>query len=208
LIGLTATVIVLAVRQAAPSREARLAETLVADSAAPEGAVVLLGDSIFEGLDATAVVSGALNFGIAGDTSHTLLNRVGRYTSLAKAHVIFIEVGINDLVLHRTREDVAVNCRRILAALPKQPRLYLIGILPIDETAFAAAIGNQTTNTEIAQLNAAVGDLCRQRGNCILLQPFGAGDLPPQYHEGDGLHLSEAGYAVLTAAMRAALAQP
>ena len=187
--------------------QVRLAQQLAADSAAPAGAVVLLGDSIIEGVDATAVAPGALNFGISGDTSRGLLKRLARYTSLARAQAVFLEIGINDLV-RGTRADVVTNYQRILAALPSEPRLYLIGIPPIDEAAFAAAYGYRASNAEIARIDAALGELCRERYHCLAVQPFGVGGLPAQYHDGDGLHLSAAGYGVLTAAMRAALAQP
>jgi lysophospholipase L1-like esterase len=149
----------------------------------------------------------ALNFGIAGDSSGDLLKRLGRYSSLGTARAIFLEIGINDL-LHATHDDIVTNYRRILAALPQQPRIYLIGILPIDEKAFVASYGNLASTAEIARLNAAARELCLRRGNCVALQPLGAGDLPPSYHDGDGLHLSQAGYDALTTALKLALAEP
>ena len=207
LIGLAVALVIVKTWQTDALYQMKLAQQSAADAVAPEGAVVLLGDSIIEGLAASAVAPGALNFGISGDASRDLLKRLGRYSSLAKARAIFLEIGINDL-LHVTHDDVIANYGRILAALPRQPRLYLIGILPIDEKAFVAAYGDLATNAEIARINIAVRELCRQRGNCVPLQPFGAGGLPPEYHIGDGLHLSEAGYKALTAALRAALARP
>jgi len=114
--GLIAAAVLVQQWQAGTYYQARLAQQLAVDSMAPEGAVVLLGDSIIERLDATAVAPAALNFGIAGDTSRGLLKRLARYTSLAKAQAIFLEIGINDL-LHATGDDVVANYRRILAAL-------------------------------------------------------------------------------------------
>jgi lysophospholipase L1-like esterase len=209
LAGLAAAAGLLATRQPTQTwyQRTRLAEQLAAESAAPEGAVVLLGDSIIEELDATAVASGALNFGTSGDTSRDLLDRVGRYRSLAKARAVFLEIGINDLV-HPTGDDVVANYRRILAALPREPRLYLIGLLPIDEQALLPGYGTLASNAEIARLDAAVVELCRARDNCVPLQPFGAGPLRADYQRGDGLHLSAAGNRVLAGAMKAALAEP
>jgi lysophospholipase L1-like esterase len=206
-IGSIAVAVVVKRWPAESTYQARLAQQLAADPAAPAGAVILIGDSILEGFDATAVAPGALNYGIGGDTTRGLLDRIGRYRSLGRAHAIFLEIGINDL-LRRRGGDVVINYRRILAALPKQPRLYLIGILPIDETAFAAVHGNHASNAEIARLDAAAAELCRGRGNCVPLQPFGAGSLPADDHIGDGLHLNDAGYRVLAAALKAALAEP
>jgi lysophospholipase L1-like esterase len=206
-IGSIAVAVVVKRWQAESPYQARLAQQLAADPAAPAGAVVLLGDSILVGLDATAVAPGALNYGIGGDTTRGLLDRVGRYRSLGGAHAIFLEIGINDL-LHGKGGDVVTNYRRILAALPKQPRLYLIGILPIDPRAFAAAYGNHASNAEIERLDATAAELCRGRGNCVPLQPFGTGSLPADDHIGDGLHLNDAGYRVLAAALKAALAEP
>jgi lysophospholipase L1-like esterase len=200
--GVAAAVIVVTVMQA--ESPFPIARQLAADAVAPEGAFVLLGDSIFEGLDASALGPGVLNFGISGDTSRGLLNRIDRYRSLAKARAIVLEIGINDLA-HQTGDDIAANYRQILAALSKEPRLYLIGILPIDEAPFMAAKGVWISNAEIAQINTAAAELCQQRGNCVLLQPFGTGSLRSEYHIGDGLHLSEAGYAVLAGALKAAL---
>lgn len=210
LAGLAAALIVVSlvsVWQTRTLHEAELKRQLAADAAAPRGAVVLLGDSIFEGLDTTALTPGALNFGIGGDTSRGLLDRISRYSSLTAARAIFLEIGINDL-LHSTRDDVVANYRRILAALPNQPRLYLIGILPIDERAFVAACGDLASNATIARLNLGIRELCLRRDNCVHLQPFGGGALLPAYHNGDGVHLSEAGYGALETAIKAALAEP
>src|SRR5438876_9944917 len=65
LAGLAAALIVVSlvsVWQTRTLHEAELKRQLAADAAAPRGAVVLLGDSIFEGLDTTALTPGALNF--------------------------------------------------------------------------------------------------------------------------------------------------
>ena len=207
LVGLAAAVVLVETWLIQAPHHARLALQRVADRTVPEGAVVLIGDSIIEQLDATAVAPGALNFGIGGDTSRGLLNRVGGYTSLAKARAVFLEIGINDILL-ATGQDVVANDRLILAALPKQARLYLIGILPIDEAAVVANSGILASNAEIARINAAAAELCRERGNCIPLRPFGAGPLRADYHTGDGVHLSEAGNRVFAAALKAALAEP
>ncbi len=210
LVGLAAAlVMVILVRtwQTHSLYEAQLARQLAASAAAPVGAVAFFGDSILEGLDATALTPGALNFGIGGDTSRGLLDRISRYSSLTAARAIFLEIGINDL-LHSTRDDVVANYRRILATLPNQPRLYLIGILPIDERAFVAAYGDLASNATIARLNLGIRELCLRRGNCVPLQPFGGDALLPAYHKGDGVHLSEAGYRALETAIKAALAEP
>ena len=207
LIGLAVAIVVVRYWRTDMLYQAKLARQVAADAAAPEGAVVFLGNSIIEGLDTSAVAPDTLNLGIGGDTSRGLLGRLDRYSSLASARAIVLEIGINDLV-HGDGGEVIANYRRILAQLPKQPRIYLLGLLPIEEKAFVAAHGNLATNAEIARIDVAARELCQRRGNCVLLQPFGAGGLPPEYHTGDGLHLNAAGYAALATAIKAALATP
>jgi len=201
-----ATITVMLMPTGTPFPQALFSRQLEGDSAAPAGAFVLLGDSVFELFDTTRLRDRVLNFGIGGDTSSGLLSRIGRYRSLAKARAIALEIGINDLRF-RSGQDVVANYRRILAALPKEPRIYLLGILPIDEAAFLATYGGRVLNAEIAQINAAASELCRRRGNCVLLRPFGA-PLAAEYHIGDGVHLNQAGYSLLAAALASAEAEP
>ena len=205
-IALPLPVVIMKTRETLQHRT-KLSRQMAAEKAAAPGAIVFLGDSIIEGLDVAAVAPNALNFGIAGEGSRDLLRRLPRYSSLATAHAIFLEIGVNDL-LHATGEDIVANYALILAALLPAPKLYLVGILPIDDRAYLAAYGSSASNAEIARLNAAIRALCRERRNCIVLAPFPADGLPAAYHVGDGLHLNQAGYAALAAALRAALEGP
>ena len=63
----------------------------------PNQTIVFIGDSIIQGLYVSAVTENGVNFGISGDTTAGVLERIDKYTILNKARAVVIAIGINDI---------------------------------------------------------------------------------------------------------------
>lgn len=166
--------------------------------------VVLLGDSIIAGLDGTALHPAALNLGVGFDKVHTLAERVGTYNSLQRARGIVVSVGTNDLPF-RGIDSIEKGYRVLLARLPKHIPLLVSAVLPVDDR-----LVKGRPLEKIAQINERVGALCAGHPSCMFVPApdeltDAAGRLKVQFHEGDGLHLNAAGYAVWKPVLRSAL---
>ena len=63
-----------------------------------------------------------VNYGIGGDTSLGLLNRLEYYNSLKKADKILVAIGINDFIFNRTSKEIIGNYAKIFELLPKDKK--------------------------------------------------------------------------------------
>lgn len=170
------------------------------------GRVIFLGDSITQGMDCTTLSTKALNLGIGGDTTAGLLRRLTDYPDLGYAEAIVLLVGINDCPF-RDNAGVLANYRQILDALPPGPRLFVVEVLPIDQR----MTGGCRSTAGLAALNSSLRALCS--GRCEFVPTWNAladpqGKLRAEYHEGDGIHLNEAGYRVLKELLKTRLQAP
>jgi hypothetical protein len=157
------------------------------DSLVPTNAVVFLGDSHIEGMLTTAVAEPSVNFGIGGDTTDGIINRLRRYECLARAKAVVLLVGINDMVF-RSNEEALQNYSALLGALPKG-KTAAIGVLPVREGALTEQ--NKSLNNErISAFNAELQTICKAKGIRYIEPPTDA------EYESDGVHLSASGYAV------------
>ena len=169
----------------------------------PEGAVFFLGDSLTQGFHLPNVVPNGVNYGIGSDTTAGLLARIPRYNNLARASAIVVAIGVNDL----KRQDDAVtarNLRNILAALPGSAPVIVNAILPVDARAREKFNGY---TPRIHALNEGLRRLCETSPRLAYLDitPMlvdETGNLDARYHIGDGLHLSNPGYAIWARALR------
>jgi len=162
----------------------------------PGGAVVLFGDSIIQSWWRESYSWPVANYGIGGDTSKGVLDRLSQYDRLSEASVIVIGVGVNDLN-RRTVDEVAVFYQQIIAALPKQAALLFLTVLPVSE----AYPEYEGYNDRINRLNDLLLALTEACNNCSLVDAGAnlvdqTGNLATEYHSGDGLHLSAKGYEV------------
>lgn len=184
-----------------------------ADAGVPDGAVIVLGDSLVQGLTVTALAPGAVNYGIGMDTTAAVLQRLPHHaSSLPRARAIVLAVGVNDL-LRTDRDDAAIRRLRaqLVAALPAQVPLLIGALLPVDAARQRVPAG---LNARIAALNATLhADVAawRAQGRRVQLVDAGpalrdaTGALAARWHVGDGLHLNAAGNAVWAAALRRGL---
>ena len=177
------------------------------------GSIAFLGDSITSSLDVTRVSPFGLNFGIPGDTIAGLLNRIGGLSSLERSGGVSLMIGVNDMITFTPGVTVKAQLAQLLGWL-KGP-LVLTKLVHIDwaNPIFSRPDGlQQYLNMNLAIINDHLGVLCAERPETVLidLNPVltGAdGRLRPEFHIGDGIHLSTAAYEVWIAALRDAFGQ-
>ena len=83
---------------------------------------IFFGDSITQSLNVNSVTDRGVNYGIGGDTSLGLLNRLEYYNSLKKADKILVAIGINDFIFNRTSKEIIGNYAKIFELLPKDKK--------------------------------------------------------------------------------------
>ncbi|MCC7011543.1 MAG: SGNH/GDSL hydrolase family protein [Planctomycetes bacterium] len=182
------------------------------DRAVPDGAVVVLGDSLMARLDARALGPDVHVFALGGMTTHTLREALPAVRSLARARAIVLGVGVND-AKYRDVQQIASDYAGVLDALPANIPVLAVPILPVDASADAVRAKPYLDNARLRELDTALRKVSEDRGNVLRL-PIpdalvdGAGALRTEMHAGDGWHLSPEGSAVLAAALRAALEAP
>ena len=135
----------------------------------------------------------AVNFGIAGDTTLGVLNRISDYHSISGSKIIVVAIGYNDL-LRRNNDQIIANYKKIIDLIPEKIPILFSAVLPVDEL----LVQREGGNARILELNASLNDLCSRSGrtyyldiSSIIADPDG--NLIDIYHIGDGLHLSELG---------------
>ena len=181
------------------------------DATVPEGAVVFIGDSHTQGLCVDTVTTPSVNFGIGGDTTVGVLNRLGKYHCLERASVVVLAVGINDM-RWRDNTEIVENYNRILKALPPKLPVVVNALFPVD--APTVENGNpQITNARIHDLNQALRGLCAAHPRCVfadagakLADQTGNLQKALQYR-GDGIHLNSDGYRLWIDTLRNAIAE-
>lgn len=174
------------------------------DQTVPANSVIFIGDSIVQGLAVAAVTNPSANFGIGGDTTQGVLDRLGDLSSLAEARAVIVAVGINDMKYY-SNEEIVLNLRKIAAAIPGQAPVIFCAILPIDEALFD---GN---NQRIRALNAEIRQFVAQDARLSFVDAGpeltdASGMLANTRHEGDGIHLDADGYAILVRKLQQVLA--
>ena len=167
------------------------------DALLPPGRIVLVGDSLVQGMPVGALSSLSVDYGIGGDTTADVLERVPRYGSLGRARAVLIHVGTNDM-RRSTDRRMLRRYAAVLDALPAGLPAFCSAVLPVDQTLRPLWPGRSASR--IRAYNAKLRSLCTERGARfvsawdVLADP--SGSLRSVHHVGDGLHLNAAGNAV------------
>jgi lysophospholipase L1-like esterase len=166
---------------------------------------VVVGDSLTERGEWWELLGRPVaNRGIAGDTVETVRARLDDIAAL-DPRVVFVLVGVNDLLAGASPEALAARHAALIAELRRrlpQARIVVESLLPIRDE--LVALDAELTSATVRRANA----LC-QRGAAAagadwldvhsrLTDP--GGELDPRYSS-DGLHLSGAGYRAWAAAL-------
>lgn len=166
------------------------------DGNVPNQSIIIIGDSIIQGLCAPCLSHNVINYGIGGDTTLGVIHRIKKYKSLDNAKIIMLAIGHNDLV-RRDDNDIIANFKIIISLLDKK-NLVISLILPVDER----VINNKNIlNGRIRNLNIKISDLCSRYRRCVT---FDLGtklvgndsNLMRNFHIGDGIHLNTSGYSI------------
>jgi lysophospholipase L1-like esterase len=172
------------------------------------GSVVIIGDSLVQGMNVNRLMPDVVNYGIAGDTIGGVAQRLLSYPSLNQARAIIVAIGINELAEHDA-DEAAAAYRRLMALLPEGVPIIASAVLPVDEPHLRFP-DRFRSNAQIKRLNAGIAKICAARAGCSFVDAGATladagGNLRREFHDGDGLHLSAAGYGPWVAALRAAL---
>ncbi len=176
------------------------------DCNVPDGSALFFGDSIIKGMAVAAVFNPSVNFGIGGDSSYTLRARIVRYSSIKKARVIVIGVGLNDLISSSRSDSTIVELvSDSLHSLPCSIPKVVISILPVDE-----ACTGRKVNSRIREINRIYDQVLCQYPNTYVvdLSPMvvnDVGNLRSELHIGDGIHLNKKGYEILIGYLKSEL---
>ncbi len=176
------------------------------DGSVPAGAVLFVGDSITQGLCTAAVCGAGVNYGIGSDTTVGVLGRLPKYASMDRAAAVVVAIGVNDL-RRRDNAEILANYRKIAELITPRAPLIFSAVLPVDERVKPESPG---MNARILELNRGLAEICAATRNCRLVDVTagladGTGNLAPEHHVGDGVHLGDKGYAVWIKALAEAV---
>ena len=172
--------------------------------------LVFLGDSITQGWQPDIFrlfyqPRAPLNLGISGDITQSMLWRLdqGHWPASLQPGLIILLIGTNNIGQGSRAEDVAVGIGRIIArlqALAPEARILLLGVLP------RGATPADPTRAPIARLNQLIA-ACADNRRVFYTEPgammVDAQGALPEWVAFDRLHLSQVGYAMLSAAIEA-----
>ncbi|MEO3705195.1 SGNH/GDSL hydrolase family protein [Trichormus azollae] len=154
---------------------------------------ILVGDSLSMWFPKEKLPTGKLwlNQGISGDTSKGVLRRLSAF-STTRPEVIYLMIGINDLLRGASDQTILINHRRIIHSLrhthPKS-QIMVQSILPVSHA--------QISNSRILYINSKISLITKKEGVYYLnINNWFAnsdGNLRSDLTT-DGVHLSPQGY--------------
>ena len=169
--------------------------------------ILFLGDSHTERADFCTLFKGktVVHQGIGGDTSKGLLNRLS-YSDRIKANVIFLEIGINDLMQGVSVDVLLQNYENVLDSLIQSHPLSKIcveTIYPIDKNFEDNALF-YVTRENIRESNTRIIKIAQKKG-CEVVDAYKMLSDDEGYLKNvytcDGLHLTGSGYLKLKTEM-------
>ncbi|MCX6865802.1 MAG: GDSL-type esterase/lipase family protein [Verrucomicrobia bacterium] len=169
----------------------------------PEGSVFFIGDSIIQGLCVDAVIQPAVNYGIGGDTTMGVLERMGDY-AFGRASAVVLSIGGNDLK-YRDPEAVVANMEKIIARIdPHIP--VIVSAVPLADEDLCASL--RDLNATITRLNSLLQQLTVNSPRLSFVDHSNLtqnGQLRRNLHIGDGMHPNNEGNRILAANLRMAI---
>lgn len=190
---------------------ARTNEFKIYNRHAKPGGVVFVGDSLTQRYPLSDFYPGVhlYNRGIDGDTTEGLSKRLNLSIFDLKPKVLVLQIGTNDLqVLGLAKEKTVANITHLIKTiLQEMPniKILLVSLYPVNETTDKLVnkmIVGPRKNDDIEWINERI----RQIPGVQFVDVFPSlldeeGQLKMQYSK-EGLHLSLAGYAVVTEVLK------
>jgi lysophospholipase L1-like esterase len=133
------------------------------------------------------------NAGVGSDITEGLLHRLTLLYP-KKPEIVFLECGINDIVLGLPAEQVITSCKQLVDSLQQhQIRVVLQTVIPVTK----AYKGSLRINEGVFLFNQFITRLATQK-NCTLIDITSAvsehGFLQTEFAQTDGIHLSASAY--------------
>ena len=163
--------------------------------------VVFVGDSITDAWSTTGLLPNTvLNYGIAGDVTSGVLDRVEQIVN-AKPLKVLINIGINDLSFKKTStiDNYKKIVGRLVQVLPPQ-NIICCAVRPVNYL-LPMAKSIYSNNIPIRALNQSILDVCISTGctfepqtYTVHVTPFVPDEIMIVDHTTDGIHLSPLGY--------------
>lgn len=187
-------------------------EAIVAAKQQPKHLTVLAGDSLSLWFPPELLPQERswLNQGISGETTAGLLNRLDLFDE-TQPEIIFVMIGINDLIRGVKDETILANQRQIIHYLRRvhpQAQIVVQSILPHGGEKLTWEGRDRLLaipNNRIREINRQLEAIARKEGasylNLFPLFVDGNGNLQPNLST-DGLHLSQEGYLVWRSALQ------
>jgi lysophospholipase L1-like esterase len=169
----------------------------------PEGSVFFIGDSMIQGLCVDAVIQPSVNYGIGGDTTVGVMERMGDY-AFERATAVVLCIGGNDLT-YRAPEVVVANMEKIIARIDSRLPVIISSVPLVDEGARDILRGQ---NTSTSKLNTLLQHLAARSPRLAFVDHSNLthrGQLRPDLHIGDGIHPNNEGNRILAANLRIAV---
>lgn len=174
------------------------------DAQRERSSILFFGDSITQALNVSELEQRAINYGIGGDTTTALLERLPRYNTQTLTTCIVLAIGVNDFYMSGV-ESVFENYQQLLKVLPVTIPIIVSAVLPVDDALF-----NVTNNTNIQRLNRLTKELVEQHqhvhwvdvGSRLLNSDS---VLAENMHLGDGIHLNATGSKIVIAGIEGLL---
>jgi lysophospholipase L1-like esterase len=181
---------------------------------AKPGGIVFVGDSLTQRYPLNEFYPGLhlYNRGIDGDTTVGVLKRLDLSIFDLKPTTVVLQIGTNDLQVEGiSKDNTIVNIQKIVKAIQTtQPAIHLILVslypvnLSIDKLVNKFIVGPRN-NEDIKSINQAIAKI--QGVKFVDVYPHLLNEdkeLNMQYSK-EGLHLSLAGYAIITPLIRQAI---
>lgn len=180
-----------------------------ADGAVPDGSVILIGDSITQGLPVSLLGTPSANYGIGWDTTYGVLKRLPDYTdSISRSSAVVLAIGVNDLK-RRSDAEILANYDEIISALlPLTSNILISAIQPLD--GYSVEFSEDFNNDRITLMNQSLLSFAEQEPSVRYLNSYkrmanSDGHLRVDYHTGDGIHLNAEGNLAWAECLRRAL---
>jgi len=174
------------------------------DESVPDKAAIFVGDSITEGLATAAIAPYSVNFGIGGENTAQFIDAIPTYRSLARASVIFLAIGINDIINSEQDMKTGLNdrFRKIVKMLPEKTPLVWSAVMPVRRKGILLS--------DITDANNMIKTSCEKRGNCTYVDTWRFladrnGKMIDRFFLDDGVHLSPEGYRAWIAELKQAM---
>ena len=151
---------------------------------------IFIGDSFIQGLAVNSVNSSSVNYGIGGDTTLGVLQRLPSYRSIINSKRVVLAIGHNDINVGVSNSSD--NLRMIFDYIPSNVQVIVCSVFLTDDHVF-----NGISNSEITELNSKIKKLVDLYPNVTYLDAnewaATSDRLDSNFHIGDGVHLNKQG---------------